>query len=128
MIQGPPLSGALQPLEMQDFIYLIHLLLSRRNRFPFISLSLSCIGEGNGNPLQCSCPENPKDGGAWWAAVHGVAQCRTRLKRLSSSSSHLLCSDLLHSVAVKFSYFSVRLSDSASPDRLAHEFTRMASE
>ena len=50
-------------------------------------LSLSCIGEGNGNPLQCSCLENPRDGGAWWAAVYGVAQSRTRLKQLSSSSS-----------------------------------------
>ena len=49
--------------------------------------SLSCIGEGNGNPLQCSCLENPRDGGDWWAAVYGVAQSRTRLKRLSSSSS-----------------------------------------
>ena len=49
--------------------------------------SLSCIGEGNGNPLQCSCLENPRDGRAWWAAVYGVAQSRTRLKRLSSSSS-----------------------------------------
>ena len=47
--------------------------------------SLSCIGEGNGNPLQCSCLENPRDGGAWWAAVYGVAQSQTRLKRLSSS-------------------------------------------
>ena len=47
--------------------------------------SLSGIGEGNGNPLQCSCLENPRDGGAWWAAVYGVAQSRTRLKRLSSS-------------------------------------------
>ena len=46
--------------------------------------SLSCIGEGNGNPLQCSCLENPRDGGAWWTAVYGVAQSRTRLKRLSS--------------------------------------------
>ena len=44
-------------------------------------------GEGNGNPLQCSCLENPVDRGAWWAAVYGVAQSRTRLKRLSSSSS-----------------------------------------
>ena len=42
--------------------------------------SLSCIGEGNGSPLQCSCLENPRDGGAWWAAVYGVAQSRTRLK------------------------------------------------
>ena len=50
--------------------------------------SLSCIGEGNGNPLQCSCLENPRDGGAGWAAVYGVAQSRTRLKRLSSSSSN----------------------------------------
>ena len=49
--------------------------------------SLSCIGEGNGNPLQCSCLENPRDGGAWWAAVYGVAQSRTQLKRLSSRSS-----------------------------------------
>ena len=49
--------------------------------------SLSCIGEGNGNPLQCSCLENPRDGGAWWAAVYGVAQSRIWLKRLSSSSS-----------------------------------------
>ena len=49
--------------------------------------SLSCFGEGNGNPLQCSCLENPRDGGAWWAAVYGVTQSRTRLKWLSSSSS-----------------------------------------
>ena len=48
--------------------------------------SLSCIGEGNGNPLQCSRLENPRDGGAWWAAVYGVAQSQTRLKWLSSSS------------------------------------------
>ena len=45
---------------------------------------LSCIGEGNGNPPQCSCLENPRDGGAWWAAIYGVAQSRTRLKWLSS--------------------------------------------
>ena len=49
--------------------------------------SLSCIGEGNGNPLQCSCLENSRDGGAWWAAVYGVTRSRTGLKRLSSSSS-----------------------------------------
>jgi len=52
--------------------------------------SLSRIGEGNGNPLQCCCLENPRDGGAWWAAVYGVAQSRTRLKRLSSSSTPFL--------------------------------------
>ena len=48
--------------------------------------SLSCIGEGNGNPLQCYCLENPRDGRAWWAAIYAVAQSWTRLKRLSSSS------------------------------------------
>ena len=57
---------------------------SERLHFRF---SLSCIGEGNGNPLQCSCLENPRDGGAWWAAVYGVAESRTRLKRLRNSSS-----------------------------------------
>jgi len=57
-------------------------------RFHF-DFSLSCIG-GNGNPLQCSCLENPRDGGAWWAAVYGVAQSRTWLKQLSSSSSNLI--------------------------------------
>ena len=45
--------------------------------------------EGNGNPLQCSCLENPRDGGAWWAAVYGIAQCRTQLKRLCSSSFNI---------------------------------------
>ena len=48
--------------------------------------SLSCIGEGNGNPLQYSCLENPRDGGAWLASIYGMAQSRTRLKRLSSST------------------------------------------
>ena len=63
-------------------------------------LSLSCTGEGNGNPLQCSCLENPRDRGAWWAAVYGVTQSRTRLKRLCSSSilglKFSICTD--HSV------------------------------
>ena len=54
---------------------------TKRLHFHF---SLSCIGEGNGNPLQCSCLENPRDGGAWWAAVYGVTQSRTQLKWLSS--------------------------------------------
>ena len=51
--------------------------------------SLSCIGEGNGNPLQCSCLENPRDRGAWWAAVYGVAQSRTQLKQLSNLATAL---------------------------------------
>ena len=53
--------------------------------------SLSCTGEGNGNPLRCSCLENPRDGEAWWAAVYGVTQSRTRLKWLSNSNSNCLC-------------------------------------
>ena len=57
--------------------------------------SLSCIGEGNGNPLQCSCLENPRDRGAWWASIYGVAQSRTWLTRLSSSSSSSSSSSLL---------------------------------
>ena len=57
--------------------------MTERLQFHF---SLSCIGEGNGNPLQCSCLENPRDGGAWWAAIYGAAQSQTRLKRLSSNS------------------------------------------
>ena len=81
--------------------------------------SLSCIGEGNGNPLHCSCLENPRDGGAWWAAVYGVAQSRTRLKRLSSSSSSsslpgsyvhgILQARILEWVAIPFSRGSSQL-------------------
>ena len=61
-----------------------HWELDATERLPF-HFSLPCIGEGNGNPLQCSCLENPRDGGAWWAAVY-VTWSQTRLKRLSSSS------------------------------------------
>ena len=68
--------------------------------------SLSCIGEGNGNPLQCSCLENPRDGGAWWAAVYGVAQSRTQLKRLSSSSSKILSKS---QITEEISLFACRL-------------------
>ena len=64
-------------------------------RLPF-HFSLSCIGEGNGNPRQCFCLENPRNGEAWWAAVYGVAQSRTRLKRLSSSSSMCLYECMLN--------------------------------
>ena len=60
--------------------------LDMTERLPF-HFSLSCIGEGNGNPLQCSCLENLRDRGAWWAAIYGVTQSRTQLKWLSSSSS-----------------------------------------
>ena len=60
---------------------------SDRTELLHFHFSPSCIGDGNGNPLQCSCLENPRDRGAWWAAVYGVAQSRTQLKQLSSSSS-----------------------------------------
>ena len=61
--------------------------MTKRLHFHF---SLSCTGEGNGNPLQCSCLEDPRDRGSWWAAVYGVTQSWTQLKRLSSSSSRRL--------------------------------------
>ena len=70
--------------------------------------SLSCIGEGNGNPLQCSRLENPRDGGAWWAALYGIAQSRTRLKRLSSSSS---------SIWVKHKFLAMKASPSNAPSK-----------
>ena len=59
--------------------------------------SLSCVREGNGTPLQCSCLENPRDGGAWWVAVYGAAQSWTQLKRLSSSSSSAVIEEVLES-------------------------------
>jgi len=68
--------------------------------------SLSCIGGGNGNLLQNSCLDNPRDGGAWWAAVYGVAQSRTQLKRLSSSSSNSSKASILRRSA----FFSIQLS------------------
>ena len=69
-VQGAVMSRT----RLSDFTFTFH-------------FSLSCIGEGNGNPLQCSCLENPRDGRAWWAAVYEVTQSRTQLKRLSSSSN-----------------------------------------
>ena len=72
--------------------------------------SLSCIGEGNGNPLQCSCLENPRDGGAWWVAISGVAQSRTRLKRLSSSSK----ASFLHTFLIDFTYLDFQMKGKIS--------------
>ena len=65
--------------------------------------SILLIGEGNGNPFQCSCLEKPRDGGSWWTAVYGVAQSRTRLKRLSSSSSILLYICTISSLSIHLS-------------------------
>ena len=62
---------------------------SRTRLSNFTFTSLSCTGEGNGNPLQCSCLENPRDGTAWWAAISGVTESQTQLKRPSSSSSSM---------------------------------------
>ena len=69
--------------------------MTERLHFDF---SLSCVGEGNGNPLQCSWLENPRDRGAWWAAVSGVAQSRTRLKWLSSSNSSNIAYQVVGSI------------------------------
>ena len=68
-------------------------------RLPF-HFSLSCIGEGNGNLLQCSCLENPRDGGAWWAAVCGVAQGRTRLSDLAAAAAANECGQPLEEQSV----------------------------
>ena len=65
----------------------VHGIGKESDRTEQLHFHFSCIGEGNGNPLQCSCLGNPRDGGAWWAAIYGVAQSQTRLKRLGSSSS-----------------------------------------
>ena len=65
--------------------FALHSKLTQDYKFTILHFSLSCIGEGNGNPLQCSCLENPRDRGAWWAAVYGVTQSQTWLKWLSSS-------------------------------------------
>ena len=73
--------------------------------------SLSCIGEGNDGPLQCSCLENPRDGEAWWAAVYGVAQSRTRLKWLSSSSSNCAIDEKLVSHTLPPIFFSTSLAE-----------------
>ena len=69
--------------------------------------SLSCIGEGNGNPLQCSGLDNPRDGGARWAAVYGVAQSQTRLKRLSSSTAVILKAQPPPAAVANFLPFSI---------------------
>ena len=74
--------------------------LDTTERLPF-HFSLSCTGEGHGNPLQCSCLENPRDRGAWWASVYGVAQSRTRLKRLSSRSSSI-CMSMIFDFLIPF--------------------------
>ena len=77
-------------------------------RLPF-HFSLSCIGEGNGTPLQCSCLENPRDGGAWWAAVYGVAESQTWLTWLSSSSRSLLLTHRTNFPLILFLYLSPAL-------------------
>ena len=88
-------SASVSPNEFSNFSWFLFIVsssfftvicMTEQLHFHF---SLSCIGEGNGNPLQYSCLENPRDGGTWWAAVSGVAQSRTRLKRPSSSSSSI---------------------------------------
>ena len=65
-----------------------------------LHFSLSCIGKENGNPLQCSCLKNPRDGGAWWVAVYGIMQSQTWLKRLSSSSNIKLIATAIYSNSI----------------------------
>ena len=89
-------------------------------RFHF-HFSLSSIGEGNGNPLQCSCLESPRDGGAWWAAVYGVAQSRTRLKRLSSSSSTILMYFLTFHITSVLSWWLSGKDTTRSTGNTGHE-------
>ena len=75
-------------LSLASPLYWNSLVISSGISFPYISYGLILnLGEESGSPLQCSCRESPRDGGAWWAAIYGVAQSWTRLKRLSSSSS-----------------------------------------
>ena len=85
--------------------------------------SLSCIGEGNGYPLQCSCLENPRDGGVWWAAVYGVTQSWKRLKRLSRSSSKPFKSPIRYILIIVMPKFhSPCLSQVFWPNRKDKEF------
>ena len=91
--------------------------------------SLSCIGEGNGNPLQCSCLENPRDSGVWWAAVHGVAQGRTQLMRLCSSNSSVVLKKERNKIRRSLSEFSLAVIQMefwkwpwALPSSLIHVF------
>ena len=81
------------------------------------SLSLSCIGEGNGNPLQCSCLENPRDGGAWWAAVYGVAQSHdwSDLAVLIYNANPIFCPFFHSQVDLFVSFNQVNLKNSSSP-------------
>ena len=90
-------------------------------RLPF-HFSLSCSGEGNGTPLQCSCLENPRGGGAWWAAVYGVTQSRTRLKRLSSSSTVVLqfCIRFFFCIKVNQPYLYTYPLSLGFPSHLGH--------
>ena len=85
--------------------------------------SLSCIGEGNGNPLQCSCLENSRDGGAWWAAIYRVAQSRTRLKRLSSSSVSLKWLFILPQLVLLIWSFFIFKKCFFAPDLSCHVWT-----
>ena len=83
----------------------------------FNTQSSFVIGEGNGNPLQYSCLENPKDGRAWWAAVYGVAQSRTQLKRLSSSSSSFVITFLPRSKHLLISWLQLPSSVILEPKK-----------
>ena len=90
-LKAPVFTCLENPRDREAWWAAVHGVAEGRTRLSDFAFSfhfpLSCIGEGNGNPLQCSCQENPRDGGAWWAAISGVTQSWTRLRQLSSSSS-----------------------------------------
>ena len=90
------------------FIFIQNLIVHQVTAYGFDNISVLLFGEGNGNPLQCSCLENPWDGGAWWAAICGVAHSRTRLKRLRAAAAAVLL--LLRSLChLNLNYKVIRL-------------------
>ena len=97
-------------------LFSVHYKIASFNHYlSFLKNTLSSIGEGNGNPLQCSCLENPRDGGAWWAAVYGVAQSWTRLKRLSSSS--IININAFYFLSLLFHYSTISFPSSCHAER-----------
>ena len=103
--------GGLQSMGLEE------LDMAEQLHFHFL---LSCIGEGNGNPLQCSCLENPRDRGASWAAVYGDTKSRTRLKRLSSSSSRHTSPPSCTSLPLPTPSHPLKLSQSPGLSSLCH--------
>ena len=100
--------------------------MTQRLHFHF---SLSCIGEGNGNPLQCSCLENPRNGGAWWAAINGVTQSQTQLKRLSNDPADvgnlISCSSAFPKTSLNIWKFMVHILLTPALENIKHYFAKV---